>query len=759
MVNKDGTRVVPKRIAKVRGLGASQQLQKSPSLSHPTEPPEHQQLIAISHQDDHQQPTTESSATNDDCLKTPKSRSLALSALLLLASFVILSLLGENRASHFLEIPATTRLRRPTQLWPFQNNNNKKSIWPSQESITGARLFVLNRKKDYTDKGAPTAHQWKLRGNGWLYTYQNITLLAELLTEDDAGREHSSSTGITTRGRKYIRIWNVHENASSNFNKCNLLTIWVRVLGPEIFAGAAKAVQLDGQSCFWEFEFNLQVPGSYEVDSKVLTWNGLASLEFVSTGPFPDGRPQGERSACLNTHLYTDITNNTEEFTGNNPHHFGFVGFKFYSPLISCCEICRRTPGCQYWETPPKKIGVNATFAFNGCELYYSSDTPPEEKRMSNLLATKDEVLARKSNRRRLVVHATGTPESNTSEVAYFLGCGWSFEFAMDFPCLSGDLDDHVYMADRRFVFREEGIASAAANGTTGINQVVPLCKLEDEYFSEKPKGRWVSENVTSQLNCPFPRKDDPNITEMFPITAFVSDFPHCWHRDDLSRPRARCSEVNCGKLDPSSKWDKSKLYQEKDWIGVWRNYHCSYLEFTDKQLQKCITKRKITSIDMKGASISAMLGQYSKLRLQTMKLYPEDSPEVNDAVKVVIDSLQWPHLLWHDNEQEWIEVLEKMPSINGSRVEHYWVSSFFASSEREPYVQVDRAKRLSDLAQDILTPKGYHMIDTFELSAAFSYDTAAQNDGLHIIGPPMKMAVTKVFHHMCAEVVNGSIV
>lgn len=39
----------------------------------------------------------------------------------------------------------------------------------------------------------------------------------------------------------------------------------------------------------------------------------------------------------------------------------------------------------------------------------------------------------------------------------------------------------------------------------------------------------------------------------------------------------------------------------------------------------------------------------------------------------------------------------------------------------------------------------------------AFTYEAATQNDGMHFIGPPMKMIVTKLFHHLCHDVVNGT--
>jgi hypothetical protein len=42
-------------------------------------------------------------------------------------------------------------------------------------------------------------------------------------------------------------------------------------------------------------------------------------------------------------------------------------------------------------------------------------------------------------------------------------------------------------------------------------------------------------------------------------------------------------------------------------------------------------------------------------------------------------------------------------------------------------------------------------------MTAGFAYDSATQFDGMHFIGPPMKMIMTKLFHHICADTVEGS--
>lgn len=53
----------------------------------------------------------------------------------------------------------------------------------------------------------------------------------------------------------------VEQDVGRKRNDCHKLTIWVRVYGPEIFAGAAKAVPAtDSADCFWAFDFAVRFP-------------------------------------------------------------------------------------------------------------------------------------------------------------------------------------------------------------------------------------------------------------------------------------------------------------------------------------------------------------------------------------------------------------------------------------------------------------------------------------------------------------------
>eukprot|EP00978_Attheya_sp_CCMP212_P040697 scaffold225185_cov35-Attheya_sp.AAC.1 len=123
------------------------------------------------------------------------------------------------------------------------------------------------------------------------------------------------------------------------------------------------------------------------------------------------------------------------------------------------------------------------------------------------------------------------------------------------------------------------------------------------------------------------------------------------------------------------------------------------------------------------------------------------------DFISVILNTFALVHQSWTEDKV----ILEELSAVDGidSRQEHFWVSSFYISSERDTYANSDRMSHTDSsnhMPYERLTPKRYKMLNLYNLSGAFLYDTAAQFDGLHIISPPMKMVVTKLFHFLCKE-------
>ena len=278
-------------------------------------------------------------------------------------------------------------------------------------------------------------------------------------------------------------------------------------------------------------------------------------------------------------------------------------------------------------------------------------------------------------------------------------------------------------------------------------------CSLSDERL-DVSNGRWVRKAFPDNSTCFM--KPDTNVQgfKNFIPEYYGNQSISCWHRDDLSQLGNACGEMHCRETI-AHRWI-SDLHKETKWYGMWEPYDCTYYDITDKELQTCVAEKGISSIDVEGASISGILRAYLSQRLQNITLLNET--EVLNSTKVTISTLKMPHLLWGKSLQMSRTDLMNKPNISAdSNEEHYFITGFFYTSEREPHVQVDRSLLYSQMAYDTLTPKGYKMINAFDNTAAFSYDTGGQFDGLHIMGPPIRSIMTKFFHHLC-EVPTSSI-
>jgi hypothetical protein len=536
---------------------------------------------------------------------------------------------------------------------------------PSQPQAQAALAFVLDRKQYYSDEKA----HFHMRGIGWLYEHHGVVLTAVL-------------------GTASVEVYNVGTSIP-----CEKLTIWIRVAGPEVFAGKAESVLTKENAtfaCHWAFPMKLSIPGTYNVDSKVLLYNSHATV-----------------SACT---IQTSVqTMPFEEFTD----HHSLTGFKFYTPHLSCCEVCSRDEHCKHWFYPP------LSGALDGCEFYYKDS-------MTNAAPN-----GRHSRRRLLgdVPLAHGPPRNEPT--AHFLGCGWSFYLSVDHPCLSNTLDDQVHMVTNTIVVKTRVIAPSPTNE-------LPPCSTLEEMQSQ---GRWVR---MDDRDCPMVFDDTYNT--LFNITQHNGESPKCWHRDDLSIIGQMCKEAGCANWLPRA-WMSS--FKAEPWYGRWEPYKCQYLDLTNQQLQKCLDSKQISTISMEGASISRFLDQYLQQRLDGLVL----AKKSERSKHVVMTTLSFPHLLWTESEDGWLRELQSRPEATSNDI-FFWVSGFFYSSEREPYVHLGRAEKLNALAKRELGPKGYTMIQAMDMTAAFTYDSATQMDGLHIIGPPMKMIITKLFHHMCHDTI-----
>jgi hypothetical protein len=158
--------------------------------------------------------------------------------------------------------------------------------------------FVLSRQKAYNDSGIGV--NWKLRGNGYLYTHKKLVLAAQV-----------------PPGGKSVHIYDVlsalngTSAARTPRDDCEKLTMWVRVYGPEIYAGSAEAVPATETSdCFWKYDFEVRGtrvkrvhPSSLELAPRFvgpLTVDTTLNfaLPVFSHRPFPGFTPWMPKFSC-----------------------------------------------------------------------------------------------------------------------------------------------------------------------------------------------------------------------------------------------------------------------------------------------------------------------------------------------------------------------------------------------------------------------------------------------------------------------------
>ena len=517
------------------------------------------------------------------------------------------------------------------------------------------------------------------RGTTWLK--ENLNLILEV--------DHPTVHGA---GDYELFIHPVSKQMTCNASK---LELWVRIGGPDIFAGSAIP---DINSCSWTFPFTLEQTGEYIVEVKTLMYNGRAEVH-------------PKQCQYLNVNV-------SQADLPLNASNVGFQGVKLYAPYEGCCEVCTRVPGCTLWSFPTLD-------QVEGCQLFFGT---------SNSSVVR---LPRKVSGRQLSAifgnePAVGYPRNE--DAAYYLGCGLSFWMAADFPCQNPDTDDQI----SNFTLVFNNVQEKDTNKDTR-----PFCTTADETL-EQSRGRWVRRPYPSEIQCPNTSlTTDGNYKAS--IYEVDPDRPKCWYKDDLTLYGTFCSERGCA-IWLSNTW-YSWLHKERFFFGTWEQYSCQYKEWTTSQLQECITKKNISSITTAGASISLIVSDY--LRIRTRGLHFPNSTE--NTIEISIDTISFPHLLWHMSTEELISHLSALPVATPLK-QKYWLTSFYISSEREQFVHNGRARVYTEVAEPILKAKGWIELNMYDVGAAFAFDTTGQMDGLHLLGPPIKVLMTKLFHHLCQD-------
>jgi len=493
-------------------------------------------------------------------------------------------------------------------------------------------------------------------------------------------------TKVKEKGHFEVVIRNTN---SKDCNACDY-NIWVRVTGTEIIAGKAKP---DADKCRWTFSFQIHQAGVFTVQSKLISYLGAADIEYDTCkrqrGRFPDF---------------------LSEWTPRE-----FTGFKFYKPYLQCCDVCSKQDDCTHWLSGG---GIKAH-----CHFFNLNDN--STRRESSLNVYSGTVMQ---------------GESRPYVGSIFLGCGWSYELASEHPCIDNANDD-------RIPFIEEAITVSHDNTVVAEieSKALPICSLD-----HRVNGRWV--DVKEKVKC-SKVEDDSKFEKRFPIQRFArTDLGVCWFRENVNAISSRCLEGGCNALKKSSRWRDSSFIRKvnsSDYWGTWVPYEkCRYHLLTSSDLQKCVTKKKISSITTIGVSIAKFLRVYVNQRNEDIQLH-----RGSDGVQVEINTLKLPHLIWHESYKTIKDEFERFEAADATTLK-YFLSGMYISSEREAHVLDDHASYVSDtISSPILKGKGWKEVYWHDISAAFTYDSATQGDGLHVVGVPMKQIWTMVMNDICNDV------
>ena len=536
---------------------------------------------------------------------------------------------------------------------PFQPSLPAISCDQLHPSKQAACRFVEGRRQDYHSKNQ--TQSWLMRGTGYLIRRHEMILEATVHLQQSDSRKESKS-----KIKSFVKIEDVW---SQTRNDCERFTLWVRVNGPEIFASKAAAV-VNEAGCHWEVPFDLRKSGKYTVDARAVLWDsGKTENKECEINDIP-----------LNSANLPELPSNiTEKY----PVRAGFLGSKLYHPASMCCEACSRIPSCQYWATPPINL-VDPGEAKNGCELFFEKDAPIEDIPISRWVPNAGQPYSNTTpktatwlNKVKNIPYKHGPAGRSHTETSYYFGCSWSYMLAADFPCLDGSLDDMIYIGDSAFEYNEK-----EGQKETPIQK--PLCTLHDE--KQTANGRWIRE--------PFDHPDCPAKMEMiqqkskYRLPPFIPDHPICWHRDNMQLIGNEVLEWGHYKyLSRESRWI-SPVHHETKFMGAYHLDQCDYLEFTNKQLQQCITDRKIGKIEMVGDSIAKFATDTLDFRLQNITMWDETDP---DSMTVHFNTLHLAHFTWEENRKLIRFLNSNFKNITTDKnVEHYWMNGYFSSSERE---------------------------------------------------------------------------
>ena len=120
----------------------------------------------------------------------------------------------------------------------------------------------------------------------------------------------------------------------------------------------------------------------------------------------------------------------------------------------------------------------------------------------------------------------------------------------------------------------------------------------------------------------------------------------------------------------------------------------------------------------------------------------------------VVFTNFGLTHSVWHDSDEEWRERVET--GAYAKKREGYdvgvWVFGPFMAAERESGCTAGRFRRFREIGEDKIKEDGWlGPVDWVGVSTALSAEMSTALDGMHVVGPSMKVLFHMAVHQICA--------
>ncbi|GMH90493.1 hypothetical protein TrST_g8988 [Triparma strigata] len=496
-----------------------------------------------------------------------------------------------------------------------------------------------------------------------------------------------------------IIVSSASNSTSDSTSDCPNLTLWVRLHGPELITGLATPNQanLATSTCSWSFTFPPPSPGNYTLAVKLQSLNS-PSLDI-------------NRSLCSKkvNLRYMGTAIKTISSPGT-----------FYSSWEGCCDICTRMPRCNYWTS---RDGFKAENRNPRC-LFYEEIEGEEEV---TGLEGKSKVWS-------------GVRRTEASSV--HLGCGWDYEKETEeLWCKSNGEDDMPYNLSPTIQFPEPPIQSPNIS-------VLPTCSPSDPRVTY---GRWYKTPRASASSDCSPFAVEAPEKGFYRTVHKATENEECWIHDSPKQLGKMCnSPRGCTRSVMSNTWISDVALDDFEY--VWKPYGCDLKLYVDEEIKKCWEEKNFGEIEVKGDSVTEFFNYYVQNRFKKLDL------KIGRR-KITVTNLKLTHLIWHDSFSEFKEKifddnLNKGQPHSRLKLENdeikIWLLGPHIISERESGCTSERMNKFGHMLRPEISERGWKEVDWRNISMGLSHEMATQMDGLHVVGPAMKVAFHLVVHAVC---------